>query len=377
MTSRAPGSQTELKNSAADGGVMILAGGTGGHVYPGLAVAHRLHEQHVHISWLGTRTGIEARAVPEARLGIHMEWINIRGVRGRGVRAWLMLPISLGWAMVQALRAMRRCRPQAVLSMGGFVAGPGGLVARMLRKPLLIHEQNAIPGLTNKWLALIASQVLSGFPGAFGTWTAARHVGNPVRAEIAAVAPPEQRFANRQGKLRLLVVGGSLGAQVFNEIVPQALRLMDQADRPDVRHQCGRKAPSETERAYGELLDAVELHAFIDDMAQAYAWADVVLCRAGAMTVAELAASGSASILVPYPHAVDDHQTANARYLSERDAGVLLPQVEFTAARLAELLRQFSESRGLLLTMARAARGCAVTDAAETVALMCREAMYA
>ena len=356
---------------------MILAGGTGGHVFPGLAVAHRLREQQVHISWLGTRTGIEAHAVPAARIGIHMEWLHIRGVRGRGVLAWLMLPIALGWAMAQALRAMRRCRPQAVLSMGGFVAGPGGLVARLLRTPLLIHEQNAIPGFTNKWLALIANQVLCGFPGAFGAWTAARHVGNPVRSEIAAIAPPEKRLANREGRLRLLVVGGSLGAQVFNEVVPQTLRLMDKAIRLDVRHQCGRNALSGTEQAYGELLDTVKLHAFIDDMAQAYAWADVLLCRAGAMTVAELAASGSASILVPFPHAVDDHQTANARYLSERGAAVLLPQIEFTAARLAELLRRFNENRELLLTMARTARGCAVTDAAETVALMCREAMYA
>lgn len=363
--------------AAARGGVMILAGGTGGHVFPGLAVARYLRDQNVRITWLGTRAGIEARVVPAAGLGIHMEWLNIRGVRGKGMVGWLMLPFSLAFALVQALRAMWRCRPQAVLSMGGFVAGPGGIVAWLLRTPLLIHEQNAIPGLTNKWLAPLADLVLCGFPGAFAGLTGARHVGNPVRSELIAIVAPEQRLAGRTGSLRLLIVGGSLGARVFNEIVPQALRLFDAAARPEVWHQCGRDAVARTESAYAELADGAKLTAFIDDMAQAFAWADVVLCRAGAMTVAELAASGSASILVPFPHAVDDHQRANALYLAERNAAVLLPQPEFTPARLAELLRGFHENRATLLTMARAARGCAVTDAAETVAQLCREAMYA
>ena len=366
-----------IDNAAARGGVMILAGGTGGHVFPGLAVARYLREQKVRITWLGTRAGIEARTVPAAAIGIHMEWLNIRGVRGKGMVGWLLLPFSLALALAQALRAMCRCRPQAVLSMGGFVAGPGGIVAWLLRTPLLIHEQNAIPGLTNKWLAPLADQVLCGFPGAFGRLSAARYVGNPVRPEVAAIVAPEIRLAGRSGRLRLLIVGGSLGARVFNEIVPQALRLLDQAICPDVWHQCGRDAVAWTEDTYAELVHGAKLTAFIDDMAQAYAWADVVLCRAGAMTVAELAASGSVAILVPYAHAVDDHQTANARYLADRDAAVLLPQAEFTPARLAELLRRLHQNRASLLTMARAARGCAVTDAAETVAQLCREAMYA
>lgn len=363
--------------AAARGGVMILAGGTGGHVFPGLAVARYLRDQKVRITWLGTRAGIEARAVPAAGIGIHMEWLHIRGVRGKGMIGWLLLPFSLALAVAQALRAMCRCRPQAVLSMGGFVAGPGGIVAWLLRTPLLIHEQNAIPGLTNKWLAPLADQVLCGFPGAFGGSRAARHVGNPVRLEVAAIVAPEKRLAGRAGRLRLLIVGGSLGARVFNEIVPQALRLLDQAMCPEVWHQCGRDAVARTECAYAELAHGAKLTAFIDDMAQAYAWADVVLCRAGAMTVAEVAVSGSAAILVPYPHAVDDHQSANARYLADRDAAVLLPQPEFTPARLAELLHGLHQNRATLVTMACAARDCAVTDAAETVAELCREAMYA
>lgn len=366
-----------VNNAAARGGVMILAGGTGGHVFPGLAVARCLRDQKVRITWLGTRTGIEARTVPAAAIGIHMEWLTIRGVRGKGTIGWLLLPFSLALALVQALRAMCRCRPRAVLSMGGFVAGPGGIIAWLLRMPLLIHEQNAIPGLTNKWLAPLADHVLCGFPGAFGRLSAARYVGNPVRSAVAAVEVPEGRLVGRSGRLRLLIVGGSLGARVFNEIVPQALRLLEQAMYPEVWHQCGRDAVAWTEGAYAELANGTTLTAFIDDMAQAYAWADVVLCRAGAITVAELAASGSAAILVPYPYAVDDHQTANARYLSERGAAVLLPQAEFTPARLAELLRRLHQNRAILVTMAHAARACAVTDAAETVAQLCREAMYA
>jgi UDP-N-acetylglucosamine--N-acetylmuramyl-(pentapeptide) pyrophosphoryl-undecaprenol N-acetylglucosamine transferase len=349
--------------------VLIMAGGTGGHVFPGLAVARRLLEKRVQVVWLGTRRGLEAHAVPASGLAIDMEWLTIRGVRRKGLLSWLLFPFSLIYAMAQAYRVLHRRKPDAVLSMGGFVAGPGGLMARLTRTPLLIHEQNAIPGMTNKWLALIADQVLSGFPQAFGSHIAARPVGNPVRDEIAAVPPPQERLAGRQGPLRLLVVGGSQGAKIFNEVVPRVISAMSADTRPEVRHQCGRLAMAEVTGAYGDAPARVS--EFIDNMAEAYAWADVVLCRSGAMTIAELAASGSAAILVPYPHAVDDHQTANARFLSDREAAVLIPQPECTVERLQTLLTGFAANREILLKMGRAARHLAVTDAADTVAGLC------
>ncbi|BAV32873.1 UDP-diphospho-muramoylpentapeptide beta-N-acetylglucosaminyltransferase [Sulfuricaulis limicola] len=352
--------------------VLIMAGGTGGHVFPGLAVARRLLEKRVQVVWLGTRRGLEAHAVPASGLAIDMEWLNIQGVRRKGWLRWLQFPFTLAYAMAQAFRVLRRRKPDAVLSLGGFVAGPGGLMAWLTRTPLLIHEQNAIPGMTNKWLAPLADQVLSGFPNAFGRHVVARPVGNPVRDEIAALPPPEERLKDRRGRLRLLVVGGSLGARIFNDVMPDAVHELSADLRPEIWHQCGRGNAEVVQRAYGDV--PAKVTEFIDDMAQAYAWADVVLCRAGAMTVAELAASGSAAILVPYLYAVDDHQTANARFLSERNAAVLVPTAEFNNARLCELLAGFSGNRELLLKMAQAARHLAVTDAAETVATLCLEA---
>ena len=349
---------------------LIMAGGTGGHVFPGLAVARVLRARHIDVTWLGTRRGIEARLVPAADPAIRIEWINIRGVRGTGLVNWLLLPFTLLYAMWQAMGAIRRVRPDVVLSFGGFVAGPGGLVAWLLRRPLIIHEQNAIPGMTNRWLALVARRVLTGFPSAFGSLTAAQHVGNPVRAEVRSLPPPEQRMAGRASRLRVLVMGGSLGARALNETVPRALARLDAADRPEVWHQCGRDQQTPTVAAYAGLPGA-RVAEFIDDMAQAYGWADLVICRAGAMTVAELAAAGIGAILVPYPHAVDDHQTANARYLSERGAATLLPQSELTAERLAQLLQDLVGRRDVLLAMATAARACAVPDAAEAVVETC------
>ena len=357
-------------------GVLIMAGGTGGHVFPGLAVARRLRAAQVPVTWLGTHEGLEARLVPSLAPDVDMEWITIRGVRGKGLMNWLSLPWRLARAMTQAFRVMRRRRPQAVLSLGGFVAGPGGLVAWLTRVPLLIHEQNAIPGLTNKWLALFADRVLAGFPAAFAAAAHAQHVGNPVRAEIAQLPAPEERFAGRSGPLRLLVVGGSQGAAALNERVPAALRLLAAAGvAAEVRHQCGRDASAAVQQAYGET--SAQVSAFIEDMAGAYAWADLVICRAGAMTVAELAAAGVGALLVPFPAAVDDHQTANARFLVERGAAVLLPQSECTAERLAEILQALGSNRDVLLRMARAARAASVPDADETVARLCLEAMHA
>jgi UDP-N-acetylglucosamine--N-acetylmuramyl-(pentapeptide) pyrophosphoryl-undecaprenol N-acetylglucosamine transferase len=355
--------------------VLIMAGGTGGHVFPGLAVARRLLERRVQVVWLGTRRGLEAHAVPASGLAIDMEWLNIQGVRRKGWLRWWLFPLTLLYAMAQAFRVLRRRKPDAVLSMGGFVAGPGGLMASLLGIPLLIHEQNAIPGMTNKWLAPLADQVLSGFPNAFGRHVVARPVGNPVRDEIAALPPPEERLAARRGRLRLLVVGGSQGARIFNDVVPDAVHELSADLRPEIWHQCGRGNAEAVQRAYGDVPARVT--EFIDDMAQAYAWADVVLCRAGAMTIAEIAASGSAAILVPYLYAVDDHQTANARFLSERNAAVLVPTAEFNNARLRELLTGFAGNRELLLKMAQAARQLAVIDAAETVAALCLERAHA
>lgn len=355
--------------------VLIMAGGTGGHVYPALAVARRLIEGGVRVVWLGTRRGMEARAVPASGLPIEMQWLNIRGVRRSGWQAWLSLPFTLSYALWQAWRALRRVRPDAVLSMGGFVAGPGGVMAWLTRVPLVIHEQNAIPGMTNRILAALADRVLSGFPGAFGPLTAARQVGNPVRREIAALAPPEARLAAHNERLRLLVVGGSQGARVFNDVVPQAVRSMPSAKRPEVWHQCGRGMLESTQAAYGN--GTARVAEFIDDMAAAYAWADLVLCRAGAMTIAEVAAAGAASILVPYPHAVDDHQTANARFLVSGDAAMLLPQMELTPERLATVLAECTDNREMILKMARAARSLAITDADEIVAHECLEVMGA
>jgi UDP-N-acetylglucosamine--N-acetylmuramyl-(pentapeptide) pyrophosphoryl-undecaprenol N-acetylglucosamine transferase len=351
--------------------VLIMAGGTGGHVFPGLAVARRLLEKRVQVVWLGTRRGLEAHAVPASGLAIDMEWLTIQGVRRKGLLRWWLFPFTLLYSMAQAFRVLRRRKPDAVLSLGGFVAGPGGLMASLLGTPLVIHEQNAIPGMTNKWLAPLADRVLSGFPNAFGRHVVARPVGNPVRDEIAAIAPPEERLASRRGTLRLLIVGGSLGAKIFNEIVPESVQDLPAYVRLEIWHQCGRQHTESVQRAYGDI--PAKVTEFIDDMAQAYAWADVVLCRAGAMTIAEIAASGSAAILVPYLYAVDDHQTLNARFLSERDAAVLVPPAEFNSARVRELLSGFAGNRELLLKLARAARQLAVTDAAETVANICLE----
>lgn len=353
---------------------MVMAGGTGGHVFPGLAVAEYLRNQGVDVIWLGTRAGLEARAIPAA--GFDIDWISIRGLRRRGLLGWFLFPVTLTIAMVQAWRILLRRRPNVVLAMGGFVAGPGGLVAWLTRKPLLIHEQNAVPGLTNRWMARVADEVLCGFPGTFRNAPRARHVGNPVRREIATLPAPG-KTSQLPGALSLLVLGGSQGAQIFNEVVPETLRLLSGDSLPDVWHQCGRSWTESTEAAYEGIASAHRVTPFIDDMAAAYRWADLVICRAGAMTIAELCAAGCAAILVPYPHAVDDHQTANARFLADREAAVLLPQGEFAPPRLRDLLKQLGRNRDVLTKIAVNARRCAVPDAAETVGQACLEAMHA
>ena len=352
--------------------ILIMAGGTGGHVFPALAVADELRALGVPVSWLGTRQGLEARVVPEA--GYPMSTIRVSALRGKGLLRKFLAPVMLILALWQTLIVFLRLRPAAVLGMGGFTAGPGGVTAWLLRRPLLIHEQNAIPGKTNRLLAPLARCVMEGFPGSLPAVRHAVHTGNPVRAEIIALPSPEERFAARGDSLRLLVVGGSLGAQVLNETVPQAIGELPEHERPQVHHQTGVAGMTSVQAGYCDVVSNARVESFISDMAAAYAWADLVVCRSGALTVAELAAVGVASVLVPFPYAVDDHQTANANYLVKAGAAMLVPQAELTTVALAEILAQFNDRRAVLLDMARAARALARPDAARQVADRCLEA---
>ncbi len=362
------------------GPVMITAGGTGGHVYPGLAVARALQAQDISVVWLGTPNGLEARVIPEA--DIDMEYLTVSGLRGKGAAALLLAPFQLIKALYQSYRIMKKVKPSAVLGMGGFVAGPGGLVASWMGIPLLIHEQNAIPGLTNKLLKNKSNKVLEGFSGTFGNFKGNRtkgkstntiFIGNPVRLDIAQLSHPIERLGNRWGRVNLLIFGGSLGAQALNEVVPMALGEMPLDKRPIVRHQAGKNKELATQNIYEKMGVEATVTPFIEDMAEAYEWADVVICRSGALTVAELAAAGLASIMVPYPYAVDDHQTANARYLSDSEAAVLMPQNDLTKESLSELLDELCGNRDKLIEMAIKARKLSKPMATENVAALCAE----
>ncbi|MBU0689456.1 MAG: undecaprenyldiphospho-muramoylpentapeptide beta-N-acetylglucosaminyltransferase [Gammaproteobacteria bacterium] len=344
--------------------ILIMAGGTGGHIYPGLAVADALRAQDWNVVWLGAPNSMEAELVPKH--GYQVAWVKFSGVRGKGLLRLLTLPFTLLRALGQSAAAILRHRPDVVLGMGGYITMPGGLMAAFLRRPLVIHEQNSIAGMSNKVLAKLASRVMSGFPDVLkGTqWS-----GNPVRADIAALPAPLARFAGRSGKLNVLVVGGSLGAQALNEALPKALAMMDEAIRPQVTHQTGKKHFETVQQLYAQAGVQADVRAFLDDMANRYAQADVVICRAGALTIAELAAAGVASVLVPFPYAVDDHQTHNARFLSEHGAAILQPQKEMSADKLAQLLRELDREK--LLAMAQAARSLAKPDATQQVAQVC------
>jgi UDP-N-acetylglucosamine--N-acetylmuramyl-(pentapeptide) pyrophosphoryl-undecaprenol N-acetylglucosamine transferase len=343
---------------------LIMAGGTGGHVFPGLAVADEMRAAGWDVVWMGAKTGMEARLVP-AR-GYRMAYVRAAALRGKGLLAALLLPVNLLVGFAQAARAIFRLRPDVVLGMGGYVAFPGGMMASLLARPLAVHEQNAIAGLTNRVLAALADKSMTAFPDALkgAEWT-----GNPVRRDIVGLAVPGERYAARSGPLKLLVVGGSLGARALNECVPQALALLE--PRPTVVHQSGEKHLEALRAHYHAAGVEGELVAFIDDMARRYAEADLVICRAGAITVAELSAGGVASLLVPFPHAVDDHQSANARFLSEQGAALLVPQSELTPQKLADALRRLDRPR--LLGMARRARALGKPDAARLVAARCME----
>lgn len=348
---------------------MIMAGGTGGHIFPALAVTEYLRGQGWNVVWLGSRVGMEARVIPPK--GYTMAWVRFSGVRGKGWLRMLLLPFNLLVAFWQSARAIFLHRPDVVLGMGGYVAFPGGMMASFLNRPLVIHEQNSIAGLTNRVLARLADRILVAFPNAFAPSTAVIWTGNPVRGEITALKGPEIRYAARSGRLQLLVIGGSLGARVLNEIVPQALALLGADARPQVTHQSGALHTEALREYYRQAGVNAELIPFIDDMAARYAAADLIICRAGASTVTELAAVGVASVLVPYPHAVDDHQTHNARYLAERGAAVLIPQREFTPEKLARLLGEFTREK--LLAMAQAARAAGKPEATRAVAEICME----
>ncbi|MEZ0329986.1 MAG: undecaprenyldiphospho-muramoylpentapeptide beta-N-acetylglucosaminyltransferase [Methylophilaceae bacterium] len=347
--------------------LMVMAGGTGGHVYPAMAVADHLKAIGWNVVWLCTEGGMENRLI--ANKDYQKAMITMRGVRGKGLLGWLLLPVKLSVALKQAYKAIAQSQPNLVLGMGGFAAFPGGLMAWLLRKPLVIHEQNSVAGLTNKTLAHFAKQVLTAFPAAFGS--RATLVGNPVRTDITQIEGPEARLKTRNGALRLLVVGGSLGAQALNEVLPKALAEIAPESRPLVVHQAGEKHIATLQGNYQMAGVQVDAKAFIEDMAAMYSWADIVICRAGALTVAELSAAGVASVLVPFPHAVDDHQTSNAHYLSDAGAAILIPQTEFVVSRVVTLLKELSREK--CLEMAIKARGLGKPEATATVATICME----
>jgi UDP-N-acetylglucosamine--N-acetylmuramyl-(pentapeptide) pyrophosphoryl-undecaprenol N-acetylglucosamine transferase len=350
--------------------VLIMAGGTGGHVYPALALARLLRRRSQPVVWLGTRKGLEARVIPAEQIPI--EWLSVGGLRGKGWTTLLAAPFRLVLALWQALQVMRRHRPLAVVGLGGFVTGPGGVAAWLTRRPLIIHEQNAVAGFTNRCLSHIADEVLEAFPDSFNRAVRAHTIGNPVREDIAAAATPQIRFAGRHGAINILVFGGSQGAVRLNTVVPLALAQLG-PERPtlNVRHQAGARWQQAALQNYAKSGVRAEVTAFIEDMAEAYAWADLVICRSGALTVCELAAVGVASILVPFPAAVDDHQTVNAAYLVDHGAALLIADRDLTPQRLAEALKKLCTDRVELLEMAIRARELAQPRAAQELAQAC------
>ncbi|HEY4090279.1 MAG TPA: undecaprenyldiphospho-muramoylpentapeptide beta-N-acetylglucosaminyltransferase [Luteibacter sp.] len=355
------------------GPVLIMAGGTGGHIFPGLAVADELRAQGVPVAWLGAAGGMETRVVPAHDIELHT--MKVGGLRGKGVKTRVMAPLMLARALFEALALLRKLRPRCVLSMGGYVAGPAGVAARLAGIPLVVHEQNAVAGFTNRKLASFAKRVLTGFPNVL---PGAQWVGNPVRASIAALPAPAVRFNQRTGAPRLLVLGGSLGARTLNTSVPKALALLAAHDvRPDVVHQTGERGLQDAVDAYTAAGIAANVVPFIDDMAGAYEWTDVVVCRAGALTVAELCAAGLEAVLVPFPHAVDDHQTANARAMVDVGGARIITDASLNEADaprvLAQLLVDLFADREQILTAASASRSLAKPDAASTIARHCME----
>lgn len=344
--------------------VLMIAGGTGGHIFPALAVANRLREQGADVHWLGSKIGLEGELVSPH---FPIEFIDISAVRRNGLLAKLLMPVQLLRAVLQSIQIIRKLKPQVVVGMGGFAAGPGGLAARVLGIPLIIHEQNSIPGLTNKILAKFAKKVLTGFPDVFPAHVNAQMIGNPVRESFAHIAEPTQRYASHEGAMRVLIVGGSQGALSLNRILAKAFAQFPELESLSIYHQAGKLSFKELQAIYTDFPIKVQLVEFIDDIAKAYEWSDLVMCRAGALTVAEVAAVGVASVMVPFPQAVDNHQFFNAKYLADQQAAIVIPQQEFDQARVHDLLHQFLTQRDKLVEMAGRARQLAHFDAVNRV----------
>ena len=353
--------------------VMIMAGGTGGHVFPALAVAQGLRDRGVAVVWLGSRRGLEARIAPPS--GVSMEWLTISGLRGRGVLVLLLAPWTVARAVFQALAVIRRIKPGAALGMGGFVSAPGGLAAWLSGVPLLIHEQNTVAGYANRLLAWFARRVLLAFPGALPARRPCTRTGNPVRRELLGIEPPQARFATRSGPLRILVLGGSQGARVLNRTVPEGLARL--SVDCEVLHQAGRSNADDVRSAYRSLGFQTDVREFIEDMAEVYAWADIAVCRAGALTLAELTAVGLGAVLVPFALAADDHQTRNAQYLVERGAACLIAESELSADALATTVEKFAADRASALAVALRAHELALPRATEDVVDACLQARAA
>ncbi len=349
--------------------IMVMAGGTGGHIFPALAVARKLRDQGCEVTWLGSVGGMEQTLV--AKAGFDGDWISVSGVRGKGLAIRLLAPFRLVGSVWQAMSILRARKPDAVLGMGGFASGPGGLASWLTRRPLVIHEQNAIAGTTNTVLSRLARKVFTAFPGAFAERVNSTVVGNPVRDEIIALPLPEARYSERDDKIRVLVLGGSQGALALNEYVPSELGTWSLSHEVDVCHQAGASTFDRATAAYATAGFDARVIAFIDDMAEAYAWADLAICRAGALTVSELSAAGVAAVLVPFPFAIDDHQTQNARYLVDAGAARILTDEECVPGALAALLNEIANDRAHLLEMALAAREKSLPGAADRVAQAC------
>jgi len=351
--------------------VLIATGGTGGHVYPALAVAEELINRGVKVSWLGTRKGMEAKIVSEKSIPLH--FVSVSGLRGKGLLGWLLAPFKLSFAILQAINIVIKYKPNLVLGMGGFVSGPGGIASWLLRKPLVIHEQNTIAGMTNKMLATIATQVAQAFPDTFESNVAAIHVGNPIRSDIQSMASPDKRFELRDDKnIHVLVLGGSLGAKTLNDTLPVIFDSINNECPLSIVHQTGLKHLGSTKEIYAKTKLDVKIFDYIDNMPEQYAWADLVICRSGALTVSELTAVGLGAVLIPYPFAVDDHQYFNAKYLVDANAAIVFRQTEMQSTNFNSTLEDLiCSGREKLLALAKNARTLSKPDAVTQVADIC------
>lgn len=354
--------------------VLIMAGGTGGHVFPGLAVAKYLREKQIEVHWLGTKAGLEAKLVPEEHIPLHI--IKINGVRGKNKLTFLLAPFKIAGAVWQSIKVMRRLKPDVVIGMGGFVSGPGGVAAWLLGVPLIIHEQNAIAGTTNKILAHFAKKILLGFPTAFKSGPKVKWVGSPVREELESMLAPNLRLTDHQGSMRLLVLGGSLGAKALNELVPKAIASLPTDARPAIIHQAGEQTFFETKNDYQSRGIEADVRPFIKEMGQVYSWADMVICRAGALTVSEICVVGLGALFVPFPFAIDDHQTANARYLVSQGAAQCMQQKDLTEAQLAGIVREFMINPKKRLDMALKAYRLRKIHVVDEIYQICQEVCH-